>query len=561
MKILEKNKLDTINSDDFLNDKSPKNHLDFISIAKHFRQSGKIEEAEIIIKDGLVRFPNKLSLMILDAQSSMIKKDWESSIFKWKHIISVHGFHTGVYSELIKSYINSHRLNEAKDLLKELVAINGESTKTEDTFNLISSLQSRKYELIQKILTNEIAFNIDSIKHQKIISKIDGFKKIQLKGWIKKRKNQNIEILIKNSDGKTELFSLNTKRSDVVNYFKEPELDDNCGFDFTYDTTKNPTICAVIDGKFYDLASLELKKIKDVLEGKDGWLFLANDTNGSIDQFTGKLLISEESLSDWKNNLKEFEFINEKVKLLFCISNSKESVFPNLYPYKKSDTSTLEKVSNLFTDKKIPFVNPLLKLREFQESYYKTDTHWSDLGAYLTYIECLNSIGLEGSLKNIEFIDKEASGDLGSKLSTIQRSLRKQHIFPENSSKEIFSNDFKSTGKIKIFENTEFRDDKKVLLFGGSSLFGGEFARYFSYFFKRVVAVSTPGILINEIVSHENPDIIIIQINERYLITPPKIINKYSDHTSFERIKKENADIINSLKEKYKNEFYIRILE
>ncbi|MCZ5028405.1 hypothetical protein O5904_24325, partial [Escherichia coli] len=41
---------------------------------------------------------------------------------------------------------------------------------------------------------------------------------------------------------------------------------------------------------------INIRKIIKVKEGKSGWLFLDNDTHRSVDQFTGKKLISNTDL-------------------------------------------------------------------------------------------------------------------------------------------------------------------------------------------------------------------------------------------------------------------------
>jgi len=44
-----------------------------------------------------------------------------------------------------------------------------------------------------------------------------------------------------------------------------------------------------------------LAPVMEVLEGREGWLFLANDTNASIDQFTGKKRLDAEQKQQWQH--------------------------------------------------------------------------------------------------------------------------------------------------------------------------------------------------------------------------------------------------------------------
>ena len=47
------------------------------------------------------------------------------------------------------------------------------------------------------------------------------------------------------------------------------------------------------------IACLYVEHVLQPLEGKNGYLFLDNDTNKSVDQFTGRALLQEQHLAKW----------------------------------------------------------------------------------------------------------------------------------------------------------------------------------------------------------------------------------------------------------------------
>ena len=74
-------------------------------------------------------------------------------------------------------------------------------------------------------------------------------------------------------------------------------------FDIRY-LTNVDFITINMDKSFYK-AKVQAKKIMGVVEGKEGYLFLDNDNNQSVAQFTGIRCIDKEGLEQWKLYLKK----------------------------------------------------------------------------------------------------------------------------------------------------------------------------------------------------------------------------------------------------------------
>jgi len=137
----------------------------------------------------------------------------------------------------------------------------------------------------------------------------------------------------------------------------------------------------------FKIACLQIDYSLQPLEGKNGYLFLDNDTNKSVDQFTGTALLEDLHLTKWLNFLAQVEDLSKDCDFQWnlMIAPSKEYVCEHLYPYSKSCITPLEQLEQKIQDiYKISYVDCLSSLsRDWNLSYSMLDTHWSDYGAYI----------------------------------------------------------------------------------------------------------------------------------------------------------------------------------
>lgn len=292
-----------------------------------------------------------------------------------------------------------------------------------------------------------------------------------------------------------------------------------------------------------------------VIEGRDGWLFLGNDTNNSIEQYTGKLLLSDEQITSYS---AYFAKLNSYIScdFSFFVVPNKEYVLPDKYPYFKEKSSyltILEQVKKVAAFNDIDINYPVELLSEFPESFYKTDTHWNDYGAYL---------GLEFVLKKIDsiilpkidinnFDSVLVSGDLGEKLNPVRKDSRLVYT-GEGFSEMVFHSNLKNHGYVVHYKSTKALNKKKVLIFGDS--FGIQFEKFLEIIFEEVVFAYSPAIFIKELYDVFCPDVVILQINQRFLAEPPKIRSEMKNSLIFKKINKFSA---NELLE-YKNNMAVR---
>lgn len=130
-----------------------------------------------------------------------------------------------------------------------------------------------------------------------------------------------------------------------------------------------------------------------VLLGKDDWLFWRND----IEQHSGLRLLGQWEVDNWLSNLNRLHdwLASKGIRFVFVVAPDKSEIYPEhlpdgvpAAPFTALDqlTAALEAQDHFdFVD-----LRPLLKAAKAKgQIYYKTDSHWNTLGAYLALAELL----------------------------------------------------------------------------------------------------------------------------------------------------------------------------
>lgn len=489
---------------------------------------GEIKKACIVLENGILKNPNSIKLRIFHAEHAMLTSDFCSAIGRWDYITNhFNGFQEGVRWRRARAYLLNHQFEDARKEINTIVSRKGENQKSSNLLDIINSEQAKKY-LVE--IKRENAAGVFVLGNKKPgVLKLESIKNYRIKGWIKTTFDKPASLIVKNKNG-TRVYDLNNDRLDVKRHFNKKGEDTliKCGYDYIIDVSSETEIGFLVNNTKYWVISIKAKKVLDVLRGLDNWLFLANDANSSIDQYTGKKNLSERNIKEWSDFSKNILKYQNKTEFLYIIANSKEKVFPEYYPFKMAKKTITDMIEDIFIENKINYLNPVDNLKKNKYSYYKTDTHWSDLGAYIAYRATMDKILDLNFMEKVDFIDSEVVGDLGSKLTHPEKSIKKTFVQPpELLGSQKFFNGISGTGYIKIFMNEKASTNKTVLIFGGSSM--ANFAKYFNYSFRRVVTINLPGSIVGEIIDFENPDLLLVQTNERYLISPGKCFDKFHE--------------------------------
>lgn len=246
-----------------------------------------------------------------------------------------------------------------------------------------------------------------------------------------------------------------------------------------------------------------------VLLGKDNWLFYkANDDGDPIADYQGTNHYDESTLKQMADKLEseKNEFASMGCDFYILSIPNKSNVYPEYMPdtIKREDTTSR---TDLFlkylqenTDLNVVNAKPVLtKAKKKQQVYYKTDTHFNQIGSFLTVQELKKKIdGNPDSLKNVKFdiATKQYSGDL-AKLCNME---------------DTFHDDIQYTLNHDSVRDQK-KSDKRVLVIGDS--FSQEMNDIMSQYFKEV---KTVGIWSydSSILSEYKPDVVVWECGERY---------------------------------------------
>jgi alginate O-acetyltransferase complex protein AlgJ len=268
--------------------------------------------------------------------------------------------------------------------------------------------------------------------------------------------------------------------------------------------------------------------LAEVLFGSDGYLFLAGDNNAAIDQHTGKRPITKKQLAEWVDTTtareKYFEALN--IPYYMQIVPDKHSVYSEYLPVNiikdsKSNASNVIAALTPVISEHLMFAKAdLIAAKAGDQVYHKIDTHWTDKGAYIGYlqlVECLRGrFPALSVLETPEYKTKWFGGDLGS-MQKLKVSSEAEVLVEHAGYLEVFNNRVPVTGKIQVYENKFADNDLVLLIFGGSSTVN--FLKFITFSFKRVVFCWS-GVLDYKLVDYYSPDVVLNQIRERFLIRP-----------------------------------------
>lgn len=269
-------------------------------------------------------------------------------------------------------------------------------------------------------------------------------------------------------------------------------------------------------------AGLTMSSHPMVLRGREGWLFLSNDTNSVIDQITGKIKLPENFIENWS---QLFEYRREnldklKTRYFLSIVPNKECVYSDFLPdgiecSSRRPIYDVIKVASGVIDYRY-MLDDLRPVGSRGQTFIKGDTHWNYYGALLAFNALMEQNGLAPLPEEaLRFVDLEYNGDLASKVGE-KTSLRHGAVIKKNF-KRVDSNDLRNIGQRVIFENND-KNLPTLVLFRDS--FTTSQLDMFATKFSRVVCLWQPNIDYG-IVRQEKPDFVISQHVERFFVQCP----------------------------------------
>ena len=159
---------------------------------------------------------------------------------------------------------------------------------------------------------------------------------------------------------------------------------------------------------------------QDVVVGKDGWLFPGNKSEQNYDQALGIIPDIELRVDSTCTQINKMKMFCDSLNIDFylAVGPDKGSVYYQYLPVEshKHGTTLRMLTSKLKTNYDIDVINLgayFSELKDTQELYYKTDSHWNCYGAYLGTKKLLDVIREKyavGYLKMKDYYEIPVSG-------------------------------------------------------------------------------------------------------------------------------------------------------
>lgn len=348
---------------------------------------------------------------------------------------------------------------------------------------------------------------------------------IEVQGWVDPALT-DARIAVR-AGGKVTLHPRAERRPDVVTAVR-PELASasgsaDCGFHFHVPWQQGSVEVGVATGEeLHWLWSIEPVVLRKVLEGADDWLFLDNDSNRSVDQYTGQFLMEERHLCTWTNY---FTGISDwcsaaGVPWAFLLAPAKEYVLGDKFPHGRAAVTPVDQFLDRFGS--YPLVWPADRLSTQREAcYWRGDTHWTDLGGAFAAEMILARLGVDApiDLGGLRFRYAHHAGDLGGKFTPKRLNGVFEVEPPLIGHQLVFDNGIHNHGRVRRYRAANAALDKRCLVLGDS--FSVNVAPWLGTVFSDVVFVHTAAAYDMPLLSYFSPDFLVLQSNSRFITTPP----------------------------------------
>jgi len=139
----------------------------------------------------------------------------------------------------------------------------------------------------------------------------------------------------------------------------------------------------------------------DVIIGKEGWLFLRSGQ--TLENYRGGPVFNNVDLELWKRSLERRQqwLAQRGIKFLFVVAPDKQTVYREFMPDKYSrlhDPSPAQQLVDYLNAHSsvnvLPLLGPLVKAKASggERLYFRHDTHWNTMGAYVGYHEIIERL-------------------------------------------------------------------------------------------------------------------------------------------------------------------------
>lgn len=284
--------------------------------------------------------------------------------------------------------------------------------------------------------------------------------------------------------------------------------------------------------------------VGDIAIGDDGWLFLAEGANDFIKFFTVDDAKTKPLIDQWVDRIRDRQtrLAKSKIKYMNIFIPEKLSVYYDrlpwsLDPQKSPGRSFFRQAPESLRDINVNLFGIFASIKNERQLYYKTDSHWNHVGAFLAYQAICHKLDIkfDPELLKRPSHSGEIVLDLGSKLSPPRKERATFHHFVMNAElaqdgdlvkykKETnrLNDGGLHVGSLVHYKNSKARTKRRAILFGDSfseyrdHLLTGLLAETFAEFIF-VWSTSMDYALIESF----RPDVVLTAMTERFMTRVP----------------------------------------
>ncbi|HEV7928471.1 MAG TPA: alginate O-acetyltransferase [Verrucomicrobiae bacterium] len=139
--------------------------------------------------------------------------------------------------------------------------------------------------------------------------------------------------------------------------------------------------------------------VTTTLQGEQGWLYWAKE--GMVENYTGQAQFTQKDLQSWQKLLEaRRDWLAQRGgKYIFVVAPNKETIYPEFLPkwvVKNSQPGKLDEfLAYMRQHSTVPVLDlrpDLIAAKSHGSTYYKTDTHWNNFGAFVAYQRLINAL-------------------------------------------------------------------------------------------------------------------------------------------------------------------------
>ena len=267
------------------------------------------------------------------------------------------------------------------------------------------------------------------------------------------------------------------------------------------------------------------------VEGRDGFLFMANDNNRVVDQHTGALRLDAQQLEAWRVLLeRRTELLAARdCAHVVMVAPDAHSLYPEKLP--EGMRSVRERpVHHLMAhlEDAGSAVRPIYPLDEMLAEKADrlvaspVDSHWTEYGAFVAFLRLMDEVRQHVATRpvgprDVLFTEVDTAGDLGDKLDPPRTAPQPFGRMRYRTARLVYDNCVEGTGAFAIARCPP-APDVTCLMLGDSYAYW--ILRYISESFRWLALHHAPT-LDPGVVDAVDPDIVVNVIAERFLVEVP----------------------------------------